>query len=68
MSDKVYIPAPDRYDAMHYRRSGKSGVLLPEISLGFWHNFGDNHDESVGLDIVHYAFDHGICHFDLANN
>ena len=68
MSDKVYIPAPDRYDAMHYRRSGKNGVLLPEISLGFWHNFGDNHDESVGLDIVHYAFDHGICHFDLANN
>ena len=68
MSDKVYTPALDRYEAMHYRRSGKSGVLLPEISLGFWHNFGDNHDESTGLDIVHYAFDHGICHFDLANN
>lgn len=68
MSDKVYTPASDRYEAMHYRRSGKSGVLLPEISLGFWHNFGDNHDESTGLDIVHYAFDHGICHFDLANN
>ena len=68
MSEQVYTPAPDRYDAMHYRRSGKSGVLLPEISLGFWHNFGDNHDESIGLDIVHYAFDHGICHFDLANN
>jgi L-glyceraldehyde 3-phosphate reductase len=43
-------------------------VLLSEISLGFWHNFGDNHDESTGLEIVHYAFDHGICHFDLANN
>ena len=68
MSDKVYTPALDRYEAMHYRRSGKSGVLLPEISLGFWHNFGDNHDESTGLEIVHYAFDHGICHFDLANN
>lgn len=68
MSDKVYTPASDRYEAMHYRRSGKSGVLLPEISLGFWHNFGDNHDESTGLEIVHYAFDHGICHFDLANN
>lgn len=68
MSDKVYTPASDRYEAMHYRRSGKSGVLLPEISLGFWHNFGENHDESTGLDIVHYAFDHGICHFDLANN
>ena len=68
MSDKVYTPASDRYETMHYRRSGKSGVLLPEISLGFWHNFGDNHDESTGLEIVHYAFDHGICHFDLANN
>lgn len=68
MSDKAYTPALDRYEAMHYRRSGKSGVLLPEISLGFWHNFGDNHDESTGLEIVHYAFDHGICHFDLANN
>ena len=68
MNDMVYTPASDRYEAMHYRRSGKSGVLLPEISLGFWHNFGDNHDESTGLDIVHYAFDHGICHFDLANN
>ena len=68
MSDKVYTPALDRYEAMHYRRSGKSGVLLPEISLGFWHNFGENHDESTGLEIVHYAFDHGICHFDLANN
>ncbi len=68
MSDKAYTPALDRYEAMHYRRSGKSGVLLPEISLGFWHNFGENHDESTGLDIVHYAFDHGICHFDLANN
>lgn len=68
MSDKAYTPALDRYEAMHYRRSGKSGVLLPEISLGFWHNFGDNHDEPTGLEIVHYAFDHGICHFDLANN
>lgn len=42
--------------------------MLPEISLGFWHNFGENHDEASGLEIVHYAFDHGICHFDLANN
>ena len=53
---------------MGYRRCGASGVLLPEISLGFWHNFGENHDEARGLDIVHYAFDHGVCHFDLANN
>lgn len=53
---------------MSFRRCGNSGVMLPEISLGFWHNFGENHDEATGLDIVHYAFDHGICHFDLANN
>lgn len=63
-----YTPKENRYETMHYRRCGKSGVLLPEISLGFWHNFGENHDEARGLEIVHYAFDHGICHFDLANN
>lgn len=68
MDDFKYIPNPTRYDNMGYRRAGQSGVLLPEISLGFWHNFGENHDESYGLEIVHYAFDHGICHFDLANN
>lgn len=68
MDDNSYIPQPDRYEAMNYRRCGQSGVLLPEISLGFWHNFGENHDEARGLEIVHYAFDHGICHFDLANN
>ncbi len=64
----MYVPNADRYNAMEYRRCGQSGVLLPEISLGFWHNFGENHDEARGLEIVHYAFDHGICHFDLANN
>lgn len=68
MVPHAYTPRANRYDAMHYRRAGRSGVLLPEISLGFWHNFGEHHDESLGLDIVHYAFDHGICHFDLANN
>lgn len=68
MDDNIYIPCADRYDAMMYRRCGRSGVLLPEISLGFWHNFGEHHDEARGLEIVHYAFDHGICHFDLANN
>lgn len=68
MSTECYTPRADRYEAMHYRRAGKSGVLLPEISLGFWHNFGEHHDESRGLEIVHHAFDHGICHFDLANN
>ena len=68
MGDTMYIPLSDRYDKMSYRRCGRSGVMLPEVSLGFWHNFGENHDEARGLDIVHYAFDHGICHFDLANN
>ena len=68
MTNDNYIPNPDRYDGMGYRRAGRSGVMLPEISLGFWHNFGENHDEARGLEIVHYAFDHGICHFDLANN
>ena len=63
-----YVPRSDRYDTMQYRRAGQSGVLLPEVSLGFWHNFGEHHDEARGLEIVHYAFDHGICHFDLANN
>lgn len=68
MSMDMYVPRAERYDEMKYRRAGKSGALLPEISLGFWHNFGEHHDERLGLDIVHYAFDHGICHFDLANN
>lgn len=64
----AYTPCVNRYDSMEYRRCGTSGVLLPEISLGFWHNFGEHHDETRGLEIVHYAFDHGVCHFDLANN
>ena len=68
MSMDSYVPRAERYEEMKYRRAGKSGVLLPEISLGFWHNFGEHHDEARGLEIVHYAFDHGICHFDLANN
>lgn len=58
-----------RYDGgMKYRRCGKSGVMLPEVSLGFWHNFGavDDYDRSRGM--ARYAFDHGITHFDLANN
>ena len=68
MSKDIYVPSATRYDEMKFRRAGKSGVLLPEISLGFWHNFGEHHDEARGLEIVHYAFDQGICHFDLANN
>lgn len=68
MDNNTYIPLANRYDTMHFRRCGRSGIMLPEVSLGFWHNFGENHDEARGLEIVHYAFDHGICHFDLANN
>ena len=69
MIKPIYSPAPDRYEnGMKYRRCGKSGILLPEISLGFWHNFGDVDTLSNSMDMGHYAFDHGICHFDLANN
>ena len=69
MINPVYSPAPDRYEqGIRYRRCGRSGVLLPEISLGFWHNFGDVNTFANSLEMVHYAFDHGIVHFDLANN
>ena len=68
INNDAYTPCVNRYDSMEYRRCGTSGVLLSEISLGFWHNFGEHHDETRGLEIVHYAFDHGVCHFDLANN
>jgi len=69
MINPIYSPATDRYEnGMKYRRCGKSGILLPEISIGFWHNFGDVNTLSNSMDMAHYAFDHGICHFDLANN
>lgn len=58
----------NRYRNMNYRRCGKSGILLPEISLGLWHNFGQNSDRKTVYEIVKYAFDHGITYFDLANN
>ena len=61
-------PAPDRYDAMPYRRCGRSGLLLPAISLGLWHNFGDDRPLAVQRAIIRRAFDLGITHFDLANN
>ena len=63
-----YLPSPDRYSQMKYRRTGKSGLLLPEISLGLWHNFGHNADFTLGRKILRRAFDLGISHFDLANN
>ena len=69
MINPIYSPATDRYEnGMRYRRCGKSGVLLPEISLGLWHNFGDVNSLVNSMDMAHYAFDHGITHFDLANN
>ena len=65
-----YLAAPSRYDqaAKMYARCGRSGVLLPKISLGFWHNFGSVDPYERARDITHFAFDHGITHFDLANN
>ena len=68
MNNPIYSPATNRYNDMTYRRCGKSGILLPELSLGLWHNFGDVDIFSNCLQMAHYAFDHGITHFDLANN
>ena len=64
----TYIPAENRYDTMSYRRCGKSGLLLPALSLGLWHNFGALTPFGTQQAILRTAFDHGITHFDLANN
>jgi len=65
----TYLPSPHRYDDESlYQRCGRSGVLLPKVSLGFWHNFGGIDPYERSRAITHYAFDHGITHFDLANN
>ena len=64
----TYTPSPTRYDSMRYRRCGNSGLLLPAISLGLWHNFGDITPFGTQRDILRTAFDNGITHFDLANN
>src|SRR5215510_2873164 len=63
-----YTPAADRYATMKYNRCGKSGVQLPAISLGLWHNFGSVDDFDTARSIIRRAFDRGITHFDLANN
>lgn len=69
MINPIYSPAPERYDnGMKFRRCGQSGILLPEISLGLWHNFGDMNTFANSQAMAHYAFDRGITHFDLANN
>ena len=63
-----YTPAEDRYSRMTYRRCGRSGLMLPAISLGLWHNFGGDTPHETKRAICRAAFDHGITHFDLANN
>ena len=63
-----YTPSQDRYDKMIYRRCGKSGLKLPAISLGLWHNFGNDFPHQIKREICQTAFDNGITHFDLANN
>jgi L-glyceraldehyde 3-phosphate reductase len=65
-----YVASPSRYDdgVMTYERCGQSGVLLPRVSLGFWHNFGGIDPLERSREITRFAFDHGITHFDLANN
>lgn len=69
MINPVYSASDSRYDSgMKYRRCGKSGIMLPEISLGLWQNLGDTAPLARSRDILLYAFDQGICHFDLANN
>jgi L-glyceraldehyde 3-phosphate reductase len=64
----TYVPLDDRYDRMRYRRSGRSGLLLPAISLGLWQGFGHARPLETGRAIVRRAFDLGVTHFDLANN
>lgn len=64
----AYTPSPTRYDAMTYNRCGSSGLKLPAISLGCWHNFGDHTPFETMRQLTRTAFDHGITHFDLANN
>ncbi|MEW1545029.1 L-glyceraldehyde 3-phosphate reductase [Streptomyces tsukubensis] len=64
----AYLAVPDRYDTMEYRRTGRSGLKLPAVSLGLWHNFGDDRALDTQRAILRRAFDLGVTHFDLANN
>jgi L-glyceraldehyde 3-phosphate reductase len=64
----TYLPAEDRYESMTYRRCGRSGLLLPAVSLGLWQNFGDDRPVETQRSVLRRAFDLGITHFDLANN
>jgi L-glyceraldehyde 3-phosphate reductase len=64
----TYVAADNRYESLRYRRCGRSGLLLPPLSLGLWHNFGGERPFETQRAIVRRAFDLGITHFDLANN
>ncbi|WP_428393689.1 L-glyceraldehyde 3-phosphate reductase [Lichenicoccus sp.] len=64
----TYVPSPDRYSQHGYRRCGRSGLDLPPVSLGLWHNFGGTDVYETGRAVVRRAFDRGVTHFDLANN
>lgn len=66
--DYTYTPAADRYEQMTYRRCGESGLTLPAISFGLWHNFGSVDNFENATEMIKFAFDHGITYFDLANN
>ena len=66
--NKQYVPSENRYANMKYRKCGKSGIALPALSLGLWHNFGGIDLFENGRKIIQTAFDSGITHFDLANN
>jgi L-glyceraldehyde 3-phosphate reductase len=69
MSEKKYTASDNRYrEVVSYRHCGKSGLKLPLLSLGLWHNFGDVDSREEAVRMLHHAFDHGITHFDLANN
>ena len=64
----MYTPAKERYETMEYNRCGESGLMLPKVSLGLWHNFGDTSDYENMKQLCFTAFDNGITQFDLANN
>ncbi len=68
LTNDPWRAAPQRYTGRGYRRVGRSGLLLPPISLGLWYNFGDNRPFDVQREVLRYAFDNGVIHFDLANN
>jgi L-glyceraldehyde 3-phosphate reductase len=68
MTSSTYVPAPDRYERLPYRRCGRSGIKLPAVSLGLWQNFGDETPLGTQRAIIRRAFDLGVTHFDLANN